>query len=240
MRLMTLSAMGRTITNRTTDAGGSARYGAGPKSPLGLGGTVAVHGLLIGAFLLIPKEVIQFVTPTPPIIGSNIPIDPPPPPEPTEDVRTDPKIPTQPQPQRPSATVPVIPMPTSDTILTGALDSGDSIDPGPSIIPPPIDPPRPPVLTEPAIDPRAMGAFQPDYPGAMIRQGMEGTVTVRVSISAEGRVTDIARIAASDESFWLATQRHALRKWRFRPATRDGVAVASSKVLTVRFTLTDR
>ena len=35
-------------------------------------------------------------------------------------------------------------------------------------------------------------------------------------------------------------QRHALRKWRFRPATRDGVAVASTKVLTVRFTLNDR
>ncbi len=240
MRLMTLSTIGQATANRATQPGGPSRYGAGRKSPLGLGGTVAVHALLIGAFLLIPKEVIQFVTPAPPIIGTNIPLDPPPPPEPTEDARTDPKVPTQPRPQRPTATDPIIPMPTGDMILTGASDSGTTIDPGPTIILPPIDPPRPPVLTEPAIDPRALSAFQPDYPGAMIRQGLEGTVTVRVTISPEGRVTDIEKISATDESFWAATQRHALRKWRFRPATRDGVAVASSKVLTVRFTLTER
>ena len=65
-------------------------------------------------------------------------------------------------------------------------------------------------------------------------------VTVRVTINAEGRVTDIARVSATDESFWLATQRHALRKWRFRPATRDGVPVETTKTMIVRFTLTDR
>ena len=37
---------------------------------------------------------------------------------------------------------------------------------------------------------------------------------------------------ATAASFWLATQKHALRKWRFRPATRDGVAVSSVKTLT--------
>ena len=123
--------------------------------------------------------------------------------------------------------------------LVGSSSPGDGLIPMPPYIPPP--PPMPdPVLTEATIDPRALAAFQPDYPGAMIRQGQEGKVTVRVTISAEGRVTDIEKIAASDESFWLATQRHALRKWRFRPATRDGVAVAATKILTVRFTLTDR
>ncbi|MBJ7378170.1 energy transducer TonB, partial [Sphingobium sp.] len=71
-------------------------------------------------------------------------------------------------------------------------------------------------------------------------QGLEGAVTVRVTISAEGRVTAIEKVSATDESFWAATQRHALRKWRFRPATRDGVAVVSTKILTVRFTLTER
>jgi len=238
MRLMTLSAIGRSKTNRETETGGPTRYGAGRKSPLGLGGTVAVHALLIGAFLLIPKEVIQFVTPTPPIIGTNIPIDPPPPPEPTEDVRTDPKLPTQPQPQRPTAADPEVILPQGDPVVIGGAGSG--LDPVKPLILPPIDPPHTPVLTEPQIDPRALSAFQPDYPGAMIRQGLEGTVTVRVTISAEGRVTDIEKISATDESFWAATQRHALRKWRFRPATRDGAPIGSSKVLTVRFTLTER
>lgn len=127
-----------------------------------------------------------------------------------------------------------------DPVVIGSAGTGEGIDPGPTIILPPADPPRAPVLVDAGIDPRALPQFQPDYPGAMIRQGLEGSVTVRVTINAEGRVTDIARVSATDESFWLATQRHALRKWRFRPATRDGVPVATTKIMTVRFTLTDR
>ncbi|WP_088182370.1 energy transducer TonB [Sphingobium sp. Z007] len=241
MRLMTLSAIGHSTTNRVTETGGPARYGTGRKSPLGLGGTVAVHAVVIGAFLLIPKEVIQFVTPTPPIIGTNIPLDPPPPPEPTENIRTDPKVQTRPQQrERPTVTDPLIDLPKGDPPLTGTAGSSTGTGPVQPYIAPSPPPLADPVLTEPAIDPRALSAFQPDYPGAMIRQGLEGTVTVRVTISPEGRVTDIEKISATDASFWVATQRHALRKWRFRPATRDGVAVASSKILTVRFTLTER
>ena len=52
--------------------------------------------------------------------------------------------------------------------------------------------------------------------------------------------TGLERLSATDEAFWIATQRHAMRKWRFRPATRDGVAVPGTKVLTVHFKLTDR
>ena len=44
-----------------------SRYGTARRSPLGLGGTVAVHGALIGAFLLIPKEAITPFLPAPPI-----------------------------------------------------------------------------------------------------------------------------------------------------------------------------
>lgn len=212
------------------------RYGAGRKSPLGLGGTVAVHALVVGAFLLIPKEVIDIVRQPPPLVTKNIPL--PPEPQPTPPQPLDSKTSAQPRPERPTAPRPEVSMP-SDPPLTG---TGDPIGSGP-LTPPYIPPPPPipePVLTEPQIDPRALPAFQPDYPGAMIRQQVEGKVTVRVSISAEGRVTAIEKVSATDESFWLATERHALRKWRFRAATRDGVPVPSTKVLTVRFTLTDR
>ncbi|MFC3442941.1 TonB family protein [Sphingobium rhizovicinum] len=224
---------------QTRSGNEGARYGAARKSPLGLGGTVAVHAIVVGAFLLIPKEVIQTVI-SDPLTTYPVTEDPPPPPEPIEQPQTDPKIETRPEPQRPTTTDPFIPLPKGDPALTGSTKSGTGVDPVPTIPLPPIDPPRPPVLTEPSIDPRAMGAFQPDYPGAMIRQGMEGAVTVRVTISAEGRVATIEKISATDESFWIATQRHAMRKWRFRPATRDGVAITSTKVLTVRFTLTER
>lgn len=234
MRLMTMGT-----TGQVTEISAQSRYGAGRKSPLGLGGTVAVHALIIGAFLLIPKEVIEIVT-SKPFIGTNIPL--PPPPEPVDQKKADPRIETQPQPRpQPTVTDPLIKLPAGDPPVTATKSSSGS-DMGP-VTPPYIPPPPPlpnPVLTEASIDPRAKGAFQPDYPGTMIRQGVEGAVTVRVTISPEGRVTAIEKVSASDESFWLATERHALRKWRFRPATRDGVAIISTKTLTVRFTLTDQ
>lgn len=219
---------------------GGSRYGAGRKSPLGLGGTVAVHALVIGAFLLIPKEVIDTFSPAPPITTYAVPDDPPPPDNPVIEDKPDARIQTrQPPRDQPTVTDPLIDLPKGDPPLTGTETSGTGTGPTPPYVPPP-PPMADPVLTEPQIDPRALPAFQPDYPGAMIRQGLEGTVTVRVTIGADGRVTGIEKIAATDDSFWLATQRHALRKWRFRAATRDGVAVASSKTLTVRFTLTER
>jgi protein TonB len=225
---------------QVADSPAPSGYRSGSRSPVGISGAIAVHAVVIGAWLLIPKAVIDTVfTPPPPLTTTNIPITDPPPPEPVEQTVEKP-IKTRPTQQQPTTTDPMVRGAQGDPVLTGGTGTGDAIDPGPTIILPPADPPRVPVLVDAGIDPRALGQFQPDYPGAMIRQGLEGAVTVRVTINAEGRVTDIARVSATDESFWIATQRHALRKWRFRPATRDGVPVATTKILTVRFTLTDR
>lgn len=226
------------VRKGTGDAVSGVRGGYGAKrSPIGLTGTIAVHALVVGAFLLMPKETITTIFDPPPLITKNIPLKAPPPPQPEEQPTTNAKTPSKPIEVRPTAVDPVVPL-TWDPPISGWDKPGTAIDPGPTIILPPADLPRDPVLTDPIIDPRAQAGFQPDYPGTMIRQGVEGSVTVRVSIGPDGRVTAIERIAATDDSFWLATQRHAMKKWRFRPATRDGVPVASSKVLTVRFTLT--
>ncbi|MGC4250890.1 MAG: energy transducer TonB [Sphingobium sp.] len=210
----------------------------GRRSPIGIGGAIAVHAVVVGAILLMPKALIQPFVPTT-LIGTNIPLTPPPPeatPPQKEEIR-----PTRPAIDRATATETIIPLRGRDDILTGT-DGPTQIDGGAkdggSVIRP-VDPPPLPLFVDAAIDPRSLAAFQPDYPGTMIRQGVEGSVKVRVSIDAKGRVTDIERLAASDDAFWLATQRHALRKWRFVPATRDGVAEPSSKVLTVHFRLRD-
>lgn len=239
---MRLSIMQAAIGHRHIAGGGDkpapSGYRGGTGSSVGIGGAIAVHALVIGAWLLIPKEVIDTVI-TRPFETYAVPEEKAPPPEPVETTIEQP-IRTRPTQQQPTAAEPIVTGAQGDPVVIGSAGTGEGIDPGPTIILPPADPPRAPVLVDAGIDPRALPQFQPDYPGAMIRQGLEGSVTVRVTINAEGRVTDIARVSATDESFWLATQRHALRKWRFRPATRDGVPVATTKVMTVRFTLTDR
>lgn len=213
-------------------------YNGGGRSPIGVGGAVAVHAAVVAAWLLMPKEMIDTITRD---ILTTYPVTEtlPPPPEPVPP-ETDSKLMPRPDPHPSVVKDPVIPPPYDPGLKVddhSFTDTGKGDGAGP--ITPPVTPPLPdPVLVEASIDQRALAAFQPDYPGAMIRQGLEGKVTVRVTIGADGRVIDIEKLSATDDAFWLATQRHALRKWRFRPATRDGVAVSSSKVLTVHFKLT--
>jgi protein TonB len=223
------------MTLRTAE--GISGYKGGRRSPIGIGGAVAVHALVAGIFLMMPKEMIRQFTETP-LETYEIPETAPPPPE-KPAPQTDSKAPSRPTAQ-PTATEPLVKTP--DPGFTIKTDPFPVLEPGSGTgtLTPPYTPPAPdPVMVDASIDPRALAMFQPDYPGAMVRQGMEGKVTVRVTIGADGRVIDVERLSATDEAFWLATQRHALRKWRFRPATRDGVAVSSSKVLTVHFRLAD-
>lgn len=206
--------------------------GSGP-SRAGIAGTIAVHALLVGGYFLIPAQVIEDIIPKI-IFARNIPL-PPPSPEPVVEQ----KAVTKPQPSQ-SDTRPFVPEPTFD--LKPATDNpGSTIKFDPIVIKPfdpgIIDPPRNPVLTAVAPDPRYMRDFQPDYPPAMQRAQEEGKVTVRVSIGADGRVIDVEKIFATTDAFWEATRAQAMRKWRFRAATRDGVPVASEKVMTVHFQL---
>jgi periplasmic protein TonB len=92
-----------------------------------------------------------------------------------------------------------------------------------------------PVLTDAVPLPRAAGDFQPPYPPQLLRTNVEGRAVVRVLIGTDGRVKQVAIISADDPLFADATERQALRKWRFKPATRDGQPVESWKQMTVRF-----
>jgi protein TonB len=198
-----------------------------------------VHALAVGVFLLVPATVYKFPLP-PTITGRNIPIVPPPP-EIVPD--TPPKADSKTRIEQATPPDTVVKVPTGDSVprmpdipITPLPGDG-----GTGIIPLPELPPIPaPVLVEPQIDARTVRAFQPDYPGAMIRLNEEGKVTVRVTIGADGRVTDIERLSASNDAFWVVTERHARKAWRFRPATRDGVPVGGTKILTVYFKLEGR
>jgi protein TonB len=217
-----------------------SRYGGGKGSPFGLGGAIAVHALAVGVFLLVPRAVYETYIPTM-LIGTNIRADPPPPPKIVPE--TLPKTESKTRVERTTVPDTIVKVPEGDmparvpdiTILPPSGDGGTGI-----IAPPEVPRISTPVLVEAQIDARALRAFQPDYPGAMIRQSEEGKVTVRVTIGADGRVTDIERISASNDAFWVATERHARKAWRFRPATRDGVPVSGTKTLTVYFKLEGR
>ena len=77
---------------------------------------------------------------------------------------------------------------------------------------------------------------QPAYPPASKRDGEQGTAEVEVYVLPNGRVGDV-RIASTTgyERLDRAAILEAEQSWRFKPATRGGVAEESWKVMTVRF-----
>ena len=207
-----------------------------PRHTRSLAIAIAVHAGLLAAILTV-RTVVTSRPPDEPTVFAPI-ADPPAPPPPVAHPQSDPKQPRQPDRQPRTADL----KPDSSTATVG---SGDAAGPIPPWTPPPLPPgppvavdpvPEPvPVLTAPAIDPRFARDLQPPYPSAMERIEQEGSVTVRVQIGADGRVIDVELVRTDADEFFTATKAWALRKWRFRPATRDGEAVVSWLTKTVQF-----
>jgi protein TonB len=211
-------------------------------NPAALGSALLVNGGIIavlatlGAVTVIPRGGDTIET-------YRVPIETPPPPQPVE--KLEPVKPTVETPPRPSTidiVRPVIEAPPTGPVVTGPTEpvlppSGPTTGTlggtgtGSGTI---VDPPMP-VIVDATVDPRHSSAFQPDYPGRELGLGEEGIVTVRVLIGVDGRVKAVERVSADTDGFFQATRRHALARWRFRPATRDGVPQEVWKKMTVRF-----
>ncbi len=108
------------------------------------------------------------------------------------------------------------------------------------IIPPTPPMPPAPVLISARYDTRFASAQQPEYPSGMARQELEGFAKVNVRIGTDGRVKEVVNIASTRDEFFEATRGQALSKWRFKPATRDGVPVESWREMKVTFQMPKR
>jgi protein TonB len=197
-----------------------------PKTnPFALGIIIAGHAALLTAIALNPTRFGPRIDFIPRLTDYHDPAPPPP---------------EQPPPkhrEKPDAArlKPVVPLFDRGPLIAGPIHLQPlSTDPGP------IAPPQPiaePVIRQAVPDPAVADRFQPDYPPAKVRSGEEGLATVRALIGSDGRVKAVELVTASDPAFFEATRAQALRWWRFRPATRDGVAIESWRTMTVRFRL---
>ncbi len=77
----------------------------------------------------------------------------------------------------------------------------------------------------------------PKYPAIAKRRGWQGTVRLRVSVSAEGYSEAVAIHSSSGYEALDESAVEAVRKWRFNPAKRGNTAVASSVIVPINFTL---
>lgn len=206
-------------------------------SPARLAIVVGAHVAAIGALALTKMEtpIGDMFTPTK-IIEVELP---PPPPPPQPDPNPKPKV----QPRSQVDTFKrVVPIPTDDPFVVTQRPQDEVVfNPGPIGTDEPIQqpqtlPPPPPAPVRMEARLRS-GDLQPPYPASEERLGNEGKVVVRVTVGADGRVKAVEKVQATSEAFFRSTERHALRAWRFAPATEDGRPVESRKTMTLTFQL---
>lgn len=84
-------------------------------------------------------------------------------------------------------------------------------------------------------DPTMSYAPPPLYPQQMVDQGAEGTVRLNIEVDADGTVRSMDVVESSGfPELDQAAVRAAVR-WRFHPATRDGVAVRARIEVPITF-----
>jgi protein TonB len=217
-----------------------------PAKTTSLGLVALLHVGVIGGVLLIkgPQWIREQAGP---MEVDLIPVDqPPPPPEPPKPIErqvVEPQLRSRLDvpPQVIPTPVPSLPSTPTSPIPSGLTDGPATTPPSGAgerevaVNIPPQRPIPPPTRVEARFDPRA--ELQPPYPASEQRAEREGEVRLRVTIGANGRVIAATRLSATTEAFWRATERQALSRWRFKPATLGGQPVESSKTLTVHFQL---
>ncbi len=194
----------------------------------------------VGASLVLALVVPAFVVPDDEgMIVINTPIEPP---------KVEPEKTKAAQPTRSVITLsPRDPIVETKQVPQVFREFIPPLDPGPIVGTETIgggialpDPPRTPIFRAATRDPRFADRFQPAYPSARERDGIEGRCPVTVTIAPSGRVSAVANNGCADSAFFSATERQALRTWRFRPATRDGLAVESTQDIAVTFQMPRR
>ena len=156
---------------------------------------------------------------------------------------------TRPQAVKPVASPVAEPRPMREPILTAPpLPPEAPPSPAAAVVPeqrPPLAPetPRPPPTTvaAPVTSPRSDAAYlnnpRPAYPLAARRRGDQGTVLVKVLVTAEGLAASVSLEKTSGYPALDETALAAVKSWRFVPARQGGQAIESPYVVPVVFKL---
>lgn len=197
-------------------------------------GALAMHGVAL-LLLLAPLSPSAPTTQAPRTevtwVERIVPKQPPPPPPVEVEVRHAPRTPSP-------AAVPARPDP-----LPIAIDPVVTPEPGDFAVDLPVsaDPVVAPGASREPLDGvhlEYVAAPPPSYPPQALRAQLTGTVLLRVLVDAEGRPVEVQVERSSGHRVLdVAARRQVLAKWRFRPAQRDGVAVAAIGRIPVEFTL---
>lgn len=134
----------------------------------------------------------------------------------------------------------------AENVADGAAFDPDAVGDGehetikPTPAPPPLPEPEPARPPEPVdvaddVEPAtaASGNPLPEYPEAARKKGLEGEVLLKLSISENGEVTDVAVLGGGEP--FLAAALAVVRSWKYQPAREDGRAIAGTRIVRIPF-----
>ena len=187
-------------------------------------GSISLH-LLVVALLLVPGAAIQIVRhiDTAPIVEIIVPT--------------------------PVKPVPVEPTPAPLTAHPHVARIAPAVEPvatTPTIMPVTVDVAPPAIAAAPSADaaietaPSAIAygsRTQVAYPLEALRNREQGTVLLRVLVGTDGSVLGVEIEKSSGSRSLDRAAREAVAKWRFHPATRNGVAHSAWASVPVTFNL---
>ena len=86
--------------------------------------------------------------------------------------------------------------------------------------------------------PAVVREVKPDYTPEAKKQGIQGSVEMSVVVKDDGSVGDVTITKSLDQKYGLDEQAViAMKKWQFRPGTKDGKPVAVRVTVEMTFTL---
>lgn len=219
------------------------RYGKSGLKPGALSIAIGLNSAIIAALIFSAPDIAESIDKTFTATTIPLPVDPLPPPDPKREPETK-QHPEQhvfdpPPAPRPDSIDPIAPTTDPFVLPSGPTGMDGGVTGGTGTVEPPYIPPHVPVFVGARPDPRFAKAFQPAYPPGERRAEHEGRVTVRVLIGVDGRVKQVELVSAASDAFFAATREQALAKWRFTPATKDGIPQEAWRTMSVSFVLND-
>ena len=76
---------------------------------------------------------------------------------------------------------------------------------------------------------------KPPYPPELMKQGISGTVRLRVMVEADGKPSSVEVVSTTHPEFGESARQTVLNHYTFIPATRNGQPIRQSYTLTLRF-----
>lgn len=203
-------------------------------NPVRIAATSTAIALHVVALLVLIAPVAAPPSVDEPIVMRVVPIWPkekvPPPPKPPEEVPVTPpqNITTIVQPQQNvvPVDVPIVSDEGTEVYVPTIADAGPvasaNIDPNPVA----------------AVRLEYADAPAPAYPRDAMRAGRQGVVILQVTVDTDGRPVDVVIAQSSGHrDLDIAARQQVLKRWRFKPAMKDGLAIQAIGMVPVNFTL---